>query len=56
MCRNLFDNGNLLMESSLCVVDLAGSERAKKAETQGIQLNEACNINKSLLVLGRCLK
>ena len=45
-----------VVETSLCIVDLAGSERSKKAETQGVQLNEACNINKSLLVLGRILK
>ncbi|CAD8152681.1 unnamed protein product [Paramecium pentaurelia] len=43
-------------KQTICIVDLAGSERAKKAETQGSQLTEACNINKSLLVLGKCLK
>ena len=43
-------------ESSLCIVDLAGSERAKRTENVGNQMVEACNINKSLLVLGRCLK
>lgn len=43
-------------ESSLCVVDLAGSERARRTESHGNQMQEACNINKSLLVLGRCLK
>jgi hypothetical protein len=53
--RMVYEEGRYL-ETSLCIVDLAGSERSKKAETQGAQLNEACNINKSLLVLGRCLK
>jgi len=43
-------------ESSLCIVDLAGSERAKRTDNSGNQMIEACNINKSLLVLGRCLK
>ncbi|CAD8149610.1 unnamed protein product [Paramecium pentaurelia] len=43
-------------KQTICIVDLAGSERAKRAETQGSQLTEACNINKSLLVLGKCLK
>ena len=43
-------------ETSICIVDLAGSERAKRTENVGAQLQEACNINKSLLVLGRCLK
>lgn len=35
--------------------DLAGSERLKKAETEGARCQEANSINKSLLVLGRCL-
>lgn len=35
--------------------DLAGSERLKKAETKGARCQEANSINKSLLVLGRCL-
>ncbi|CAD8155256.1 unnamed protein product [Paramecium octaurelia] len=46
----------ILKKQTICIVDLAGSERAKRAETQGSQLTEACNINKSLLVLGKCLK
>ena len=47
---------NVSYDSSLCIVDLAGSERAKRTENTGNQMLEACNINKSLLVLGRCLK
>ena len=43
-------------EVNLCIVDLAGSERAKRTENSKAQLSEACNINGSLLVLGRCLK
>lgn len=35
--------------------DLAGSERLKKSEAKGARCEEAKNINKSLLVLGRCL-
>jgi hypothetical protein len=40
----------------ICVVDLAGSERAKRTETSGDHMKEACGINNSLLVLGRCLQ
>ena len=40
----------------LCVVDLAGSERAKRTETTDDRMKEACGINNSLLVLGRCLQ
>ncbi|CAD8067000.1 unnamed protein product [Paramecium sonneborni] len=50
------DQYTIQKKQTICIVDLAGSERAKKAETQGSQLTEACNINKSLLVLGKCLK
>lgn len=35
--------------------DLAGSERLSKTGNRGTRLEEAKNINKSLLVLGRCL-
>lgn len=35
--------------------DLAGSERLSKTGNKGTRLEEAKNINKSLLVLGRCL-
>lgn len=35
--------------------DLAGSERLKKSKAKGARCQEAKNINKSLLVLGRCL-
>lgn len=35
--------------------DLAGSERLSKTGNKGSRLEEAKNINKSLLVLGRCL-
>lgn len=39
----------------ICIVDLAGSERAKRTENADGKLKEACGINNSLLVLGRCL-
>ena len=42
--------------SRLCLVDLAGSERTGKAGTAGRVLREGNDINKSLTVLGRCLK
>lgn len=35
--------------------DLAGSERVKKAESAGARLKETQNINKSLMIFGRCL-
>lgn len=38
--------------SKLNLIDLAGSERQKSTKAEGERLNEACHINKSLLVLG----
>jgi hypothetical protein len=43
-------------EISLSIVDLAGSERANRTDTQGKELLEACKINGSLSVLGKCLE
>jgi kinesin family protein 20 len=43
-------------ETSLSIVDLAGSERANRTETQGKELQEACKINQSLSVLGKCME
>lgn len=37
-------------------VDLAGSEMTKKTHSEGKTLEEANNINKSLMVLGMCLE
>ena len=37
-------------------VDLAGSEMTKKTRSEGKTLEEANNINKSLMVLGNPLK
>lgn len=39
----------------LYLVDLAGSERVMKTGVQGLQLEEAKNINKSLLALGQVI-
>ncbi|KAM3128774.1 hypothetical protein pb186bvf_019122 [Paramecium bursaria] len=51
------DNEHVIQRrNTICIVDLAGSERSKKATTSGQQLAEACNINQSLLTLGKCLK
>eukprot|EP00958_Prasinococcus_capsulatus_P013024 scaffold1318_cov388-Prasinococcus_capsulatus_cf.AAC.45 len=36
----------------LTVVDLAGSERIKRTKAEGLRLQEATNINKSMLTLG----
>lgn len=41
--------------AQLYLVDLAGSERVKKTEVKGAQLEEAGNINKSLLALGQVI-
>lgn len=43
-------------EVSLSIVDLAGSERANKSGVQGKELLEACQINLSLSVLGKCME
>jgi hypothetical protein len=43
-------------ELSLSIVDLAGSERAKRTEAAGKEILEACSINQSLSVLGKCLE
>ncbi|CAJ1398576.1 unnamed protein product [Effrenium voratum] len=41
--------------AQLYLVDLAGSERVMKTGVQGMQLEEAKNINKSLLALGQVI-
>jgi hypothetical protein len=43
-------------EISLSIVDLAGSERANRTEAQGKELQEACSINQSLSILGKCME
>ncbi|ORY99491.1 P-loop containing nucleoside triphosphate hydrolase protein, partial [Lobosporangium transversale] len=48
----LIDGINHIRESRFNLVDLAGSERQKLANTEGLRLKEAGNINKSLLCLG----
>jgi hypothetical protein len=46
-----------IQTSRIALGDLAGSERVKAAGTDGgVPLNEACNINLSLLTLGRCIE
>lgn len=42
--------------ASLSIVDLAGSERANRTEATGKNLQEACKINQSLSILGKCLE
>ncbi|XP_071942688.1 uncharacterized protein [Antedon mediterranea] len=41
--------------SRLNLVDLAGSERINETKAEGVRLKEACNINKSLFVLGQVI-
>ena len=50
------ENNNFEQEISLSIVDLAGSERAKRTDTSGKELQEACKINQSLSILGKCLE
>jgi len=39
----------------LCLADLAGSERVKRSKVEGLNLEEAAMINKSLSALGNCI-
>ncbi|XP_065161141.1 kinesin-like protein KIF12 isoform X2 [Atheta coriaria] len=50
------ENGVFISRSGkLNFVDLAGSEMTKKTQSEGKTLEEANNINKSLMVLGYCI-
>ena len=40
----------------LTIIDLAGSERISKSGSEGMRLNEAKNINKSILALSNCIQ
>ena len=40
----------------MSLVDLAGSERAESTGAKGTRLKEGANINKSLMMLGRCIQ
>ena len=42
--------------SRLAIVDLAGSERVTADEKSSLTVSEACNLNKSMLVLGTCIR
>ena len=43
-------------EATLSIVDLAGSERGVRTATTGKELQQACKINQSLSVLGKCIE
>jgi hypothetical protein len=43
-------------KTKIALIDLAGSERSDKLGSVGKALQEGNNINKSLTVLGRCIK
>lgn len=50
------ENGVFLSkQGKINFVDLAGSEMTKKTHSEGKTLEEANNINKSLMVLGYCI-
>ncbi|KAF6019863.1 KIF12 [Bugula neritina] len=51
----LDENLYITKHGKLTFVDLAGSEKVKDTNTSGDQLLETNNINKSLLVLGKCI-
>eukprot|EP00759_Apiculatamorpha_spiralis_P053115 PhF_6_TR6104/c0_g1_i2/m.8979/K17914/KIF13; kinesin family member 13 len=42
--------------SRIMLVDLAGSERVKESKTEGKAFEQACNINLSLMNLGKCIE
>ena len=46
-----FKDRNVVKKSKLCFVDLAGSEKCR--ETEADRVKETCNINRSLLCLGK---
>ena len=49
------DDVSAVLVAQLNLVDLAGSERVGKTGASGDRLNEAANINKSLLSLGNVI-
>ncbi|KAG2558117.1 kinesin-like protein KIN-7L [Panicum virgatum] len=53
--KNQIDSEDPIRVSVLNLVDLAGSERNNKTGTEGVRLNEAGHINKSLLMLGNVI-
>ncbi|XP_049818770.1 kinesin-like protein KIF12 isoform X2 [Aethina tumida] len=55
-CEEPAENGVFISRSGkINFVDLAGSEMTKKTQSEGKTLEEANNINKSLMVLGYCI-
>ena len=44
-----------LRKALLTIVDLAGSERLSKTQSEGMRLQEAKNINKSIAALSKCI-
>ncbi|XP_057658055.1 kinesin-like protein KIF12 [Diorhabda carinulata] len=55
-CEQPAENGVFISRTGkINFVDLAGSEMTKKTQSEGKTLEEANNINKSLMVLGYCI-
>ncbi|XP_014240067.1 kinesin-like protein KIF12 [Cimex lectularius] len=55
-CEQQMENGVFITkQGKINFVDLAGSEMTKKTHSEGKTLEEANNINKSLMVLGYCI-
>ena len=56
--QSKYTTGGVEMRSTsrLSLIDLAGSERSSKLGSTGKALQEGNNINKSLTVLGRCIR
>ncbi|KAL9645915.1 hypothetical protein ABK040_001024 [Willaertia magna] len=53
--NNTNNNKSSVKRGVLTIVDLAGSERVSKSGSEGIRLEEAKKINKSLSALGNCV-
>merc|ERR1711908_203098 len=56
MLKLTVSGGPKILNGMLYLVDLAGSERIKKSGVEGLGFDEACAINQSLTVLGRCIE
>jgi hypothetical protein len=54
--KDEFSGEDMQSKTKIALIDLAGSERSDKLGSVGVALQEGNNINKSLTVLGRCIK
>ena len=54
-CNTTTSSSSSVTRSTLTMVDLAGSERVAKSGSDGVRLNEAKKINRSIAALGNCI-